>query len=112
MDSYRRSKISDLGIKKELEGSDIVVFSRDVENDKTYDNTHTITADDLFKAIRKNIKYWSTYDYNYDDKSLNIWSEEDVFEVSVNGFVVQISTSSPTTDFALSPGGTILDIKG
>lgn len=111
MDTYRKTRISQLESLKELDNEDILVFSRDVDGDNNYDKTHTVKASDLFKAIRSDLKYWSSYNYNPDDMSLNIWSDEDgVFTVSYAGTNVSINTTSPNTAFNTSTGGTILDI--
>ena len=111
MDTYRKTRISELESLKNLENEDILIFSRDVDGDNNYDKTHTVKASDLFKAVRSDLKYWSSYEYNPDDLSLNIWSDEDgVFQVSHAGTQVAINTTSPNTAFNVSTGGTELNI--
>jgi hypothetical protein len=111
MDTYRKTKISDLESLKNLKDNDIVIFSRDEGDDTTYDKTHTIKASDLFKSFRLNIGYWSTYNYNYEDKSLEIWSDDNgVFTVTSEGAQISVQTNSPTTSFEVPEGGTTLNI--
>lgn len=101
MDSSRKVKISDIPKVNASELSDIFVISRDVDKELPYDKTFTIQMSDILRSIRKDFRYWTSYEYNQQDKSLNIYDEEEIFAATyvIENKQLTTQTNSPVTSF-------------
>ena len=108
MDSSRKVKISDIPRVNESKLSDIFIVSRDIDEELPYDKTFTIQMSDILRSIRKDFRYWTSYEYNEQDKSLNIYDEEEIFAATYiiqdNGGInptlqLTAQTNSPVTSF-------------
>ena len=105
MDSSRKVKISDIPRVSAVELSDLFVISRDVDQALPYDKSFSIQMSDILRSIRKDFRYWTSYEYNTQEKSLNIYDEPEIFAVSlVDGYIVPqltMQTNSGITSFEI-----------
>lgn len=105
MDSSRKVKISDIPRVSAVELSDLFVISRDVDQALPYDKSFSIQMSDILRSIRKDFRYWTSYEYNTQEKSLNIYDEPEIFAVSlIDGYIVPqltMQTNSGITSFEI-----------
>lgn len=104
MDSSRKVKISDIPRVSAIELSDLFVISRDVDQVSPYDKSFSIQMSDILRSIRKDFRYWTSYEYNTQEKSLNMYDEPEIFAVTLTDEYVQMltmQTNSGITSFEL-----------
>lgn len=104
MESSRKVKISDIPRVSAIELSDLFVISRDVDQVSPYDKSFSIQMSDVLRSIRKDFRYWTSYEYNTQEKSLNIYDEPEIFAVTLTDDYVQLltmQTNSGVTSFEL-----------
>ena len=105
MDSSRKVKISDIPRVSAVELSDLFVISRDVDQALPYDKSFSIQMSDILRSIRKDFRYWTSYEYNTQEKSLNIYDEPEIFAVSlIDEYIapqLTMQTNSGITSFEI-----------
>ena len=105
MDTSRKVKISDIPRVSAVELSDLFVISRDVDQALPYDKSFSIQMSDILRSIRKDFRYWTSYEYNTQEKSLNIYDEPEIFAVSlIDEYIapqLTMQTNSGITSFEI-----------